>query len=99
MKERSKMISTEQLQEDLKEKDEQLMLVTRKLSKSTSQVSDLQREIADLRSEIEGSWKKFEEELSRKESLVRLEGVSEGVVRGVQLCRQRLFLISAIKLF
>lgn len=99
MKERRKAISTEQLHEDLKVKNDQLIQATSELEKSTSRALDLEKRITELELEIETSRRKFKEELVERESLVRSEGVSEGIIQGVQLCRQRLFLTSGGQAF
>lgn len=53
---------------------------------------DLEKKVSALELEIESFRRRSEEELVRGVSAARSEGFSEGMLRGVQLCRQRLFL-------
>lgn len=65
------------------------------MSSTKLQVSDLERELTSLKTSSEAALKKWEEKWSVKESAALAKGYSEGLLQGVRLYQQRLFLTSA----
>lgn len=90
-KEKAKAISSEQLQEDLKKKDEELLSAAGELSKLTGRLSDLEKENSDLKSSLS----KLKEDIVVRESAALEKGISEGFSQGLRACCQRLFLTRA----